>query len=213
MVKKATKPIKKVTKSGSNNRNPAGTKGIPPQAKSPKAQVRPKKITPSLVANKIIGAAKNAGVAHDPGTAPFVNPNVKIKPSPEGQRRVSAVTAFIEVFGIDNICKLREKVMEQALAGDWNSQQFILERIHYKYKPEHFMRQSIYDFITISKLEDYETNIAHIIELSAKGEIDLDDGELLVSMLTKGKDFKAARMLDELEERRGILESMAPARK
>jgi hypothetical protein len=207
MVKKAIKSVKKVTK---GDARAVEKRAIPskPEDSTLKDAKNVKSVQATTLTDKLLKAAKAAGIAYKP--IPRGRRYTKENPGP---KRLSAVEEFAKIFGEENITLLRHKVMERALEGDQFSTQFVLERMYPRQKAERFMRKSISDFITIAKLEDYETNIAMINEGMATGEIDLDDGELIINCLTKGKDFKASKMLDELEDRRQVLESMAPARK
>jgi len=116
-------------------------------------------------------------------------------------KHLSTLEKSISMWGWNNIANLCTIIMEKALEGDMEAAKIILNRTLPIQKPDRKLRTSINNFIKIGVLQDYEKNIAMVSEKMARGELDLEDGQILIDVLVKGKEFKSSLMIDDMESK------------
>lgn len=198
MVKKVVKPAKKIVK------RVAKACSVPPDVKK---EINRVKCPDAYLAEKILNAAKDAGLTKKPH-----QPKAFTKENP-GPKRLSRRDEVMQIIGIDRMTRIVDVIAEKAEAGDEHAYSLLYTHLYPKGKPDRHISRTLDEFIAINSLQDYQSNIDMIVKMAAQGELDLDDSELMMRLLVQGKEFRSTAMLTDFEDRLKILNAMAPARK
>lgn len=198
--------IKKVIKK-TTARKSSGTQ-IPPKVSGSKQTIDKTRNTDAYIADKILDAARKGGLS----TKKHINSATFSKENP-GPKRMSRRDEAMQIVGASNMTRVMELIRDQALAGVWDCQKYLADLFYPKGKPDKYISRAIDEMIEIHGLKDYQDNIAIVVSLAMKGELDLDDSAVIIAMLKEGKDFNAINTMTEMEERLKVLNAMAPARK
>lgn len=201
MVKKVVKPAKKIVKRVTR------ACSIPPDVRKQTNKIDQAKYPAAFLADKIINAAKDAGLAKKPH-----QPKAFTKENP-GPKRLSRRDEVMQIIGIDRMTRIVDVIAEKAEAGDEHAYSLLYTHLYPKGKPDRHISRTLDEFIAINSLQDYQSNIDMIVKMAAQGELDLDDSELMMRLLVQGKEFRSTAMLTDFEDRLKILNAMAPARK
>lgn len=119
---------------------------------------------------------------------------------PKVGKNMSWYERFVNDVGIENLREMRDIMIKKAKEGHDDFLTFFMQLFYPKHKADRFMRQRIKDFLSLTDQDNYSANVGIVIEGMANGEIDLDDGALILTHLYQGTEMFFNKDINEMKD-------------